>query len=75
MYSPLKPIEFVSAAFASGLALVTLLSYLTLRFSKRPINKDMFVSLGKLLVVLILILMVLVTVDKLTTSTRPSVRQ
>jgi Ni/Fe-hydrogenase subunit HybB-like protein len=66
MYSPLKPIEFVSAAFASGLALVTLLSYLTLRFSKRPINKDMFVSLGKLLVVLILILMVLVTVDKLT---------
>ncbi len=66
MYSPLKPIEFVSAAFASGLALVTLLSYLTLRFSKRPINKDMFVSLGKLLVVLILVLMVLVTVDKLT---------
>ncbi len=66
MYSPLKPIEFVSAAFASGLALVTLLSYLTLRFTKRPINKDMFVSLGKLLVVLILILMVLVTVDKLT---------
>ncbi|MBN2099841.1 MAG: polysulfide reductase NrfD, partial [Dehalococcoidia bacterium] len=66
MYSPLKPIEFVSAAFASGLALVTLLSYLTLKFSKRPINKDMFVSLGKLLVVLLIILMVLVAVDKLT---------
>ncbi len=43
-----------------------LLSYLTLKFSKRPLDKDMFVSLGKFLVVLILVLMVLVTVDKLT---------
>ena len=66
MYSPLKPIEFISAAFASGLALVMLLSWLTLKFSKRPLDKEMFVSLGKFLAVLIIILMVLVTVDKLT---------
>jgi Ni/Fe-hydrogenase subunit HybB-like protein len=66
MYSPLKPVEFVSAAFASGLALVMLLSYLTLKFSKRPLDKEMFVSLGKMLAVLIIILMVLVATDKLT---------
>jgi molybdopterin-containing oxidoreductase family membrane subunit len=66
MYSPLKPVEFVSAAFASGLALVMLLSWLTLKFSKRPLDKEMFVSLGKFLAVLIIILMVLVATDKLT---------
>jgi len=66
MYSPLKPIEFISAAFASGLALVMLLSWLTLKFSKRPLDKEMFVSLGKMLAVLIIVLMVLVAVDKLT---------
>jgi molybdopterin-containing oxidoreductase family membrane subunit len=65
-YSPMKPVEFISAAFASGLALVMLLSYVTLKFAKRPINKDMYVSLGKFLAVLIIILMVLVLVDKLT---------
>ncbi len=66
MYSPLKPVEFISAAFASGLALVMFLSYVTLKSSKRPIDKDMFVSLGRMLSVLIIILMVLVLVDKLT---------
>ena len=64
--SPLKPIEFVSAAIASGLALVMLLSYITLKLSKRDVPKDMFVSLGRLLSVLIIILVVLVAIDKLT---------
>jgi len=64
--SSLKPIEFVSAAIASGLALVMVMSYITLRFTKRDIPKDMFVSLGRLLGVLILVLVVLVGVDKLT---------
>jgi len=66
MYSPLKPVEFVSAAFASGLALVMLLSWVTLKLSKRPIDKEMYQSLGKMLAVLIIILVVLVVVDKLT---------
>jgi molybdopterin-containing oxidoreductase family membrane subunit len=66
MYSPLKPVEFISAAFASGLALVMLLSYVTLKSSKRPLDKEMFVSLGRMLSVLIIILMVLVLADKLT---------
>ncbi|MDM8000857.1 MAG: polysulfide reductase NrfD [Dehalococcoidia bacterium] len=66
MYSPLKPVEFISAAFASGLALVMLLSYVTLKFTKRPLDKQMYVSLGKFLAVLIIILMVLVATDKLT---------
>ncbi len=66
MYSPLKPVEFISAAFASGLALVMLLSWVTLKLSRRPIDKQMYQSLGKMLAVLILVLVVLVVVDKLT---------
>jgi len=66
MYSPLKPVEFISAAFASGLALVMLLSYVTLKLGKRPISKDMYVSLGRMLIVLIIVLVVLVVTDKLT---------
>ncbi|MCX5998773.1 MAG: polysulfide reductase NrfD [Chloroflexi bacterium] len=66
LYSPMKPIEFVSAAIASGTALVMVISYLTLKFSGRDIPKNMFVSLGRLLSVLIIILVVLVAVDKLT---------
>jgi Ni/Fe-hydrogenase subunit HybB-like protein len=66
MYSPMKPVEFISAAFASGLALVMFLSYITLKLTKRPLDKDMFVSLGRMLSVLIIILMVLVLADKLT---------
>lgn len=66
LYSPMKPVEFISAAFASGLALVMFLSYITLKFSKRPIDKQMYISLGKMLAVLIIVLMVLVLADKLT---------
>jgi Ni/Fe-hydrogenase subunit HybB-like protein len=66
MYSPLKPVEFISAAFASGLALVMLLSYVTLKLGKRPISRDMYVSLGRMLIVLIIVLVVLVVTDKLT---------
>lgn len=66
MYSPMKPIEFVSAAIASGLALVMIISYLTLKFTRREIPRNMFISLGRLLAVLIIILVVLVGVDKLT---------
>ncbi len=66
MYSPLKPVEFISAAFVSGLALVMFLSYVTLKLGKRPINKDMYVSLGRMLIVLIVVLVVLVVTDKLT---------
>ncbi|PIU56562.1 MAG: hypothetical protein COS88_02680 [Chloroflexi bacterium CG07_land_8_20_14_0_80_51_10] len=65
-YSSLKPVEFISAAFASGLALVMLFSFITLKFSNRKIDKNMYVSLGRLLSILILILVVLVTTDKLT---------
>ena len=66
MYSPLKPVEFISAAFASGLALVMLLSWVTLKVSRRPIDKQMYQSLGKMLAVLIIVLVVLVVADKLT---------
>ena len=64
-YSPLKPVEFISAAFASGLALVMFLSFITLKFSKRPFDKRMYVSLARMLSVLIIVLVVLVVTDKL----------
>jgi Ni/Fe-hydrogenase subunit HybB-like protein len=66
MYSSLKPVEFISAAFASGVALVLILSLITLKANHRQIDKDMFQKLGRLLAVLIIILVVLVATDKLT---------
>jgi len=65
-YSSMKPIEFVSAAVASGLALVMVMSYFTLKFSRREVPTNMFVSLGSLLKLLIVVLVLLVAVDKLT---------
>ena len=65
-YSSLKPVEFISAAFASGLALVILLTVITSKFANRHIDNKMVVSLGRLLSILIAILVVLIITDKLT---------
>ena len=65
-FSPLRPLEFLAAALASGLALLVLVVVLTLKFSGREVKKKMVTSLGGMLSVFIIILLVLVTVDKLT---------
>jgi molybdopterin-containing oxidoreductase family membrane subunit len=65
-YSPLKPFEFLAAAMASGLALLTILIALIFKFEKRNFNVDILFSLGKLLLALIIPLFILVFVDKLT---------
>ena len=65
-FSPIKPLEFLAAALTSGLALLIVAVVLTLKFSGRDVKKEMVASLGRLLVVFIIILLVLIIVDKLT---------
>ncbi|MBU2608134.1 MAG: polysulfide reductase NrfD, partial [Chloroflexi bacterium] len=64
--SPIKPLEFLAAAVASGLALLIVAVVLTLKFTGRKVNREMVVSLGRMLAVSIIILMVLIFVDKMT---------
>lgn len=65
-YSPIKPFEFLAAAMVSGLALLMIVVVVTFKLAKRNFKKDLFFSLGKLLLVLIVILAVLAFIDKLT---------
>jgi len=65
-YSPLRPLEFLAAAMASGLALLTILLVLIFKLAKRDLNRDIILSLGKLLLALIILLFIFVFVDKLT---------
>jgi molybdopterin-containing oxidoreductase family membrane subunit len=64
--SPIKPLEFLAAAMVSGLALLIISVVLTFKFSKRSLNKEIIVALGRLLSIVIILLFVLVIVDKLT---------
>jgi Ni/Fe-hydrogenase subunit HybB-like protein len=64
--SPMKPLEFLAAAVTSGLALLIVAVVLTMLFSGRSVKKEMVTSLGRLLIVFIIVLTVLIVVDKLT---------
>ncbi len=64
--SPIKPLEFLAAALTSGMALLIVAVVLTMKLSGRDIKKEVVSSLGRLLIVFIIILLVLITVDKLT---------
>jgi Ni/Fe-hydrogenase subunit HybB-like protein len=64
--SPIKPLEFLSAALTSGVALLIVAVVLTLLLSGRRVRSEMVASLGRLLAVFIIILVVLIAVDKLT---------
>ena len=64
--SPIKPLEFLAAAVTSGVALLILAVVLTLKFTGRKVNREMVVSLGRMLAVFIIVLMVLIFVDKMT---------
>ena len=64
--SPIKPLEFLSAALTSGLALLIVAVILTLKLSGRDVKREMIISLGRMLSVFIIILLVLIVVDKLT---------
>jgi molybdopterin-containing oxidoreductase family membrane subunit len=65
-FSPLKPLEFLAAAMASGLALLIIVVIFAFKFAKRNFKKEPLFSLGKLLLGLIIALAVLVIIDKLT---------
>ena len=64
--SPIKPLEFLAAAVTSGLALLILAVVITLKFTGRKVNREMVVSLGRMLSVFIIVLVVLIFVDKMT---------
>lgn len=65
-YSAVKPLEFVGAALTSGMALLILVVTLTMRFTGRPVKRDMIVALGRLLAVFIVGLLVLLVLENLT---------
>ncbi|MBM4462824.1 MAG: hypothetical protein FJ012_05740 [Chloroflexi bacterium] len=65
-YSPIKPLEFLSAAMVSGLALLILAVFFTLKVTGRSISNEIIFSLRRLLTILIIFLVILVLVDKLT---------
>jgi molybdopterin-containing oxidoreductase family membrane subunit len=65
-YSPLKPFEFLSAAMASGLALLIVAIVAVFKFTGRQYDRKIVFSLSRLLVALIVGLFVIVLVDKLT---------
>jgi Ni/Fe-hydrogenase subunit HybB-like protein len=65
-YSPIKPFEFLAAAMVSGLALLILAVFFTLKVAKRSISNDIIFNLRRLLTLLIILLVILVVVDKIT---------
>ncbi|MBI2979738.1 MAG: polysulfide reductase NrfD [Chloroflexi bacterium] len=71
-FSPLRPLEFLVAALASGLALLILAVVFTLKFTRRDLKKEMIFSLGRLMSVFIITLLVLVFVDKMTHFYEPA---
>lgn len=64
--SPVKPLEFLAAALTSGVALLILVIILTLKFTGRDAKKEIITSLGRFLSAFIIVLLLLITVDKLT---------
>jgi len=65
-FSPVRPLEFLAAALASGVALLIVVMVLTLALSGRELKKEVIASLGRLLTYFIIILLILIIVDKLT---------
>jgi Ni/Fe-hydrogenase subunit HybB-like protein len=65
-FSPIKPFEFLAAALTSGTSLIILVALGTFKLTKRSIQEEMVLSLGRLLSYMILVLLVMVFVDKVT---------
>jgi Ni/Fe-hydrogenase subunit HybB-like protein len=65
-YSPIKPFEFLAAAMASGLALLIIVVVSVFKFAHRKLNREIIISLSRLLLALIIVLFVMVFIDKLT---------
>ncbi|MFC2055997.1 NrfD/PsrC family molybdoenzyme membrane anchor subunit [Chloroflexota bacterium] len=64
--SPIKPFEFVAAALTSGTSLLILVVTAAHKLTNRTVNKELILSLGRLLSIIIGVLLVLVFFDKFT---------
>lgn len=71
-FSAVRPFEFLAAAVTSGLALLIVVTLLTLRFSGRSVKKDLIKSLSSMLKIFIIILVILIAMDKLTHLYEPA---
>lgn len=65
-YSPIKPFEFLAAAMVSGLALLLIAVMSVFKGAQRKFDKSIVFSLSRLLLVLVVVLLVTVSVDKVT---------
>jgi Ni/Fe-hydrogenase subunit HybB-like protein len=65
-FTPIKPLEFLTAAVTSGVALLIVVLVLTMKFTGRDLRKDMVISLSRLLTVFICVLTLLIFLDKMT---------
>lgn len=65
-FSPVKPFEFLTAAMASGLALLIITVVSVFHFVKREFDRKILFPLSRMLLVLIILLSVIVLLDKLT---------
>jgi len=65
-YSPIKPFEFLAAAMVSGLALLLITVMFVFKVAQRKFDKNMVFSLSRLLLALVIVLLVIVSVDKVT---------
>ncbi len=65
-YSPIKPFEFLAAAMVSGLALLLIAVMSVFKCAQRKFDKTILFSLSRLLLVLVIVLSVTVSVDKVT---------
>jgi len=65
-FSPIKPLEFLSAALTSGMALLIVVTVATFKLTGRDLKKEIIKSLADMLMVFIILLFILIAVDKLT---------
>lgn len=65
-FSPIKPLEFLSAALTSGMALLIVVTIATFKLTGRDLKNEIINSLARMLMVFIILLFILIAVDKLT---------
>ncbi len=65
MLSSLRPFEFIVAALSSGTAALILMVVATYKFTKRQINRELVVALGRLLIIFMVTLALMIFFDKM----------
>ena len=65
MLSSLRPFEFIVAALSSGTAALILVVVATYKFTKRQVNRELVVALGRLLIIFMATLALMIFFDKM----------